>query len=87
MTVEMVRQMPRDWGRGDAVLVRDGSDHYIVSSVDAPFSGFETLVFRADDNGEVTDWCEVAGGRGMSREEAIADLEDTLASAEEDRNA
>ena len=61
--------------RGAAVLVEHQGKHYVVSSVDAMFSGPETLVFEADESGEVTSWGEVAGGRGMSRDEAIADLE------------
>lgn len=70
--VETVREL--DGFMGDAVLVKKGGEFFVVSSVDAMFSGFETLVFPADAEGKVTDWGEVAGGRGMNREEAIADL-------------
>jgi hypothetical protein len=59
--------------RGDACLVRRGSDYFVVSSVDA-YSGPETLAFRTDSQGEVTDWHEAAGWRGASREEVIAEL-------------
>lgn len=62
--------------RGDQVLVKRGPDYFVVSSVHAPFTGFETLVFPANGKGEVTDWGEVAGGRGMTREQAIQQLED-----------
>lgn len=61
--------------RGAACLVRRGAEHFVVSSVDAPYSGPETLVFRSDDKGEPLDWSDVAGGRGVSRGEAIAQLE------------
>jgi hypothetical protein len=59
--------------QGEAVLVEHDARHYVVSSVVA-YSGPETLVFKSDADGNVTEWGKVAGGRGMSREEAIADL-------------
>lgn len=43
----------------------------IFSSIGGP----ETLVFPADKDGNVTDWGEVTGGRGVSREAAIRDLD------------
>ena len=70
--MEVVRELKGF--QGSAVLVEHGGKHYVVSSVNA-YSGPETLVFEADEHGEVTNWGDVAGGRGMSREEAIADLE------------
>jgi hypothetical protein len=78
--VQFVRELPRSASLAAQVLVRDRvtGQHYVVSSVVALFSGFETLVFRADAKGEVTDWLEVAGGRGVSREDAIADLDERL---------
>lgn len=73
MIVEIIKDLP-DWGRGDACLVRKGDEYFVVSSVMAPYTGFETLVFHSNRNGRVDDWGEVAGSRGMSREEAIAEL-------------
>jgi hypothetical protein len=70
--VEFVKEL-HDFA-GLAALVKRGNQYFVVSSVIAPFSGFETLVFLADENGEVTSWDEVAGGRGVSREEAITEL-------------
>jgi hypothetical protein len=68
----IVRELP-GW-KGDACLVEMGGSYFVVSSVYAPFTGPETLVFRSDEDGHVSDYLEVAGGRGMSREEAIEDL-------------
>ena len=73
-SVEIVRELERTGSGAEQVLVKKGGRFYVVSSVVAMFTGFETLVFPADERGKVTDWGEVAGGRGMSREEAIADL-------------
>jgi hypothetical protein len=78
VTVEVIGPVNED-SRGDQVLVKRGDEYFVVSSVDAMFSGFETLVFRSDEKGNVTNWGEVAGGRGMSREEAIADLAEQTA--------
>lgn len=57
-------------------LVRIGDDYYAVSSIPAApdHGGPETLAFAADEFGEITSWTDVAGGRGKSREETIAQL-------------
>jgi hypothetical protein len=73
LTIEIVRQDIRSPATGQ---------HYIVSGVSAMFSRWEVLVFPADEKGEVTSWTEVAGGRGISHEDAIADLEMALAGDE-----
>lgn len=74
--VETVKELPTSPTGASQCLVRKGDQFFVVSSVSAMYTGFETLVFPADENGEVTNWGEVAGGRGMSRSEAIADLAD-----------
>lgn len=74
MEVEFVREI-NDPGRASQCLVRKGDAYFVVSSCDVPFSGPETLVFKSDAEGDITEWGEVAGGKRMSREEAIADLE------------
>jgi hypothetical protein len=76
--VEIVRELNPSPTGAKQVLVRGPEGYFVVSSVVAMFGGFETLVFPADEKGEVTDWGEIAGGRGMSRDEAIADLEAVL---------
>lgn len=74
MGVEIVKELPATRTGAAQVLVKKGDDYFVVSSVDALLSGFETLVFPADSDGKVTSYGAVAGGPGMSREEAIADL-------------
>jgi len=73
--IEVIRELPMSPAGAAQVLVR-GEDgrHFVVSSVHAMFSGFETLVFPADEQGEVTSWLEVAGGRGASRNDALEEL-------------
>ena len=65
---------------GEACLVKIKDKYFVVSSVSAAFdTGMpETLVFPSDENGKVMDWGEVAGGRNVSREEAIQELEETV---------
>ena len=72
--IKIIKELPITQTGAHQVLVKKGKKFYVVSSVHAMFSGFETLVFPADKDGEVTNWIDVAGGRGMSREEAIEDL-------------
>jgi hypothetical protein len=74
--VEVIRELPVSASGAEQVLVRKNGKFFVVSSVYAMFSGFETLVFPADQEGKVTDWMEVAGGRGMSRAKAIDDLDE-----------
>lgn len=74
--IEIVQKhLPGDW-TGDVWLVKDTDtdEHFVVSGTDAAFTGWEVLVFPADAEGEVTNWIEVAGGRGISHEDAIAEL-------------
>lgn len=61
---------------GDAWLVKKGTRYYVVSGTTAMFSDREVLVFGSDKNGKVKHWREVCGGRGISHEEAIKELED-----------
>ena len=61
----------------DQTLVKREEEYFVVSTVGLPAKnggGFETLVFPADKNGEIKDWLEVAGGRGMSQQDAIEQL-------------
>jgi len=61
-------------------LVTNGTDYWVVSSLDAAFdTGLpETLAFPATPDGKIKSYLEVAGGRFMSREDVIAQLEDSL---------
>lgn len=60
---------------GEAWLVKKGRKYFVVSGAHAMFTGWEVLVFPANEKGEVTSWGEVAGGRGITHAEAIAQLE------------
>ena len=86
-----IRQKGLEGFRGDAWLVsfpkkitiKDYSDkvklktkYFVVSRTNTMFTGWETLVFSADKNGKVIDWGEIAGGKGMTHEDAIRDLEE-----------
>mgnify|MGYP001617061459 CR=1 FL=1 len=72
--VQIVRELPLTRSGAKQVLVKRGKKYFVVSSVYALFSGFETLVFPADAKGNITDWGDVAGGSGCSRKHAIAEL-------------
>jgi len=47
-------------------LVSFKGKHYVVSD-----NCSETLVFPSDSNGNITDWCEVGGGRGLTLNEVL----------------
>jgi hypothetical protein len=72
--VTIVREL--DGWKGSACLVEMGGEFFIVSSISsAPdHGGPETLVFPSNPEGEVSSFGDVAGGRGVSREQAISEL-------------
>ena len=77
MKVEIIRDISEKF-RGTAKLVKKGEEYFAVSHIEYTIlddGGPETLVFPCDKEGNVTDWCEVAGGKGVSIEEAIKELE------------
>lgn len=67
--VERIRQL--DDFTGEAWLIKQAGRYYIASCTMAIFSGLETLIFPANENGEIESWTEVGGGRGMHLDEAI----------------
>lgn len=75
--------------KGPQWLLKAGDDYYVASGVTAAFTGWEVLVFPADENGEITNWGEVAGGRGITHEQAVemlqVELDDAAASLRTDR--
>lgn len=75
MKVEIIKKGVS--GFRDAWLVKRGDKYFIASGVVAFDTGqWEVLVFPADKDGKVTNWGEVAGGRGISHEDAIKELEE-----------
>lgn len=47
---------------------------FVVSSASVPFVGPGTLAFRSDEDGVIDSYIEVAGGRGASRDDVLAEL-------------
>ena len=73
MTVERIREL--DGFTGEAHLVKKDDKFFVVSGTTAMFTGWEVLVFPADAEGNVTNWGEVCGGRGISIQDAIDELD------------
>ena len=48
----------------DKVILEHQNRYFLASFSDVPYSGPEVLVFQSDEQGNVTDWIEVDGGRG-----------------------
>jgi hypothetical protein len=71
----MVRELHAGTPGSVAVLVEKGDTHYVILSYtdmdDEPW----TLVYTSNSEGEATNLIEIAGGRGVSREEAIEELD------------
>ena len=54
---------------GKRALVLFGGKHYIVSD-----SGSETLIFPADDKGNITQWNEIGGAIGSTLLEVLGNF-------------
>jgi hypothetical protein len=71
---------------GEAVLYRldpplpDSGAYVVVSATVAPFSGPETYIFTANEDGEVTEWLELPGSfrGGLDHEQALRGLGYTI---------
>lgn len=78
--VKIVRSLgtvgPNSTERTLVVDTRD-QQHYVVSSIaNGPEgAGPETLVFKGTSSGRITDWRDLAGGRGMAHMDAIKELD------------
>jgi hypothetical protein len=67
---------------GDAKLYNTTDQGYlIVSAVVVPYTGPETYIFPADEDGEITDWLELDGSfrGGLDHEAALVGAGYTLA--------
>lgn len=66
--------------RGDACLVKDGHGNYFVVSTITreqfphAYGDIETLAFRANEDGTVSSWADVAGGGDMTRSDVLAQI-------------
>jgi hypothetical protein len=81
--MEIIRELE---GIGDrCCLARYAGKWWRVSTIETVFYngtiGTQTLVFPCDEEGVATEWTVVAGGTGMNRGEAIADLMSRLYSS------
>lgn len=52
----------------------DGNEFVIVSAAEAPYTGPETYIFPASEDGQITDWCELDGSfrGGLDHAQALA---------------
>jgi len=57
-------------------LVQHKMQYYVVS--ESSRFGLETLIFRSDSTGKITDYTEVGGGRGVTLEHVLANFESEL---------
>ncbi len=66
----------------DPSTVYDPGDRAILRVAEAfgnlAATGWEVLVFACDATGHVSDWGEVAGGKGVTHQEAIEQLSASL---------
>lgn len=73
--IEFIRELEATHGQ-TVCLVRQGANYFAISSIPAApdHGGPETLAFAADEEGTVLNLMDVAGGRGWTREQTLAEL-------------
>ena len=63
---------------GDKVVIKYGNDYVLLSHAPANEHGYpqypETLGFLCDEDGEVKNWTEVAGGSYMQISDVITEI-------------
>ena len=55
------------------------NNFYVVSTSMRPRTGLETLIFEADPQGNVTNWIQVGGGKGLTLSDVLRNIGDHLA--------
>ena len=62
----------------DKVVIKYGNDYVLLSHAPAREDGYpqwdETLAFLCNEDGEVKNWTEVAGGSSMTIADVIAEI-------------
>lgn len=53
---------------GEHILISDAKHGEGYAAID------ETLAFKCDDDGNVVEWSEIAGGRGLRTEDVVNEL-------------
>jgi len=72
---EKVYEMEGNRGKLRKKLVHHKGEFYMVSENTLLE---ETLVFKASPTGDVSSYCEVGGGKGVTLEQVIAEFDDML---------
>ena len=62
----------------DKVVIKYGNDYVLLSHAPAREDGYpqwdETLAFICNEDGEVKNWTEVAGGSGMNISDVLTEI-------------
>jgi hypothetical protein len=78
-TMKMIKDVSDDYtGQAELWLMDEGKEteqYLVLSSTYVMFGGQECLAFKANGAGDVEDWLDVAGGKGMSILAVVADIE------------
>ncbi len=59
-------------------LIYYNNSFYVVSTSTLARTGLETLIFEADPQGNVTNWIQVGGGKGLTLSDVLRDIDDHL---------
>lgn len=73
-TLTILRELPNEDWQGTARLILLNNEFFAVSTADIPRGGMETMAFRCDADGKVSDWLDVAYRPGDSFFEVVSDL-------------
>ena len=66
--------------KDNKALIYYNNEFYVVSQANNMFTNYddETLIFRSDAAGNVNNYIEVGGGRGLTLDEVLNNIEEHL---------
>ena len=66
--------------KDNKALIYYNNEFYVVSQANNQFTNYdtETLIFRSDAAGNVSDYIEVGGGRGLTLDEVLNNMKEHL---------
>ena len=66
--------------KDNKALIYYNNEFYVISQANNMFTNHddETLIFRSDAAGNVSDYMEIGGGRGLTLNEVLNNIEEYL---------
>ena len=66
--------------KDNKAVIYYNNEFYVVSEANNQFTGFqlETMIFKSNPDGTVVDYCEVGGGKHVTLDEVLSNINEYL---------